>query len=139
MRSRSESGAAAVEMAFMTILLIWLVLGTVDMGRAISTNIALQEAAQAGVAHASFTEDATVATVKQTAIASTDTPSLTPDDIDVACVPVSRSQRDGARVRVVARHDLNLVTPLIGQVLGGSIELSKLVEAERFYDSCVGA
>lgn len=137
MNERHSLGAAAVEMAITLALLLWLVLGLIDMGRAIFTNIALQDAAQAAVSHAAFTEDASIASVESVAIASTDdSPTLTSADIDVACTLVPRASRDAARVRVVVSYDLDFITPLVGPAMGGSIQLTKLLEAERYFDDC---
>lgn len=133
-----ERGAAVVEMAFTVILLVWLVLGIVDVGRAIYTNIALEDAVQAGVAHAAFTPETDVSDVKNVAISSTDSITLTADEIQVACIEVEREPRDGSRVRVEAVHTMDFVTPLVGQALGGSIDLHKSAEAERFFESCDG-
>src|SRR5690554_1925723 len=43
-----ETGAAIVEMAFVTILLALLVCGVADLGRAVFTNIGVHDAAQEG-------------------------------------------------------------------------------------------
>lgn len=136
--SRSERGAAAVEMAITVVLLIWLVFGIVDVGRAIFTQIAVREAAQVGTSYASFTQAATVAEVETQVIASNDALPLVADDILVACQEVPRSDQDGSRVTVTVTHEIDLITPLVGNALGGSIELVHAAEAERYFSSCAG-
>lgn len=125
-------------MAFAVFLLLWLVLGIIDMGRAIFTNIALQEVTQAGVAHAAFTETVDASAVETVAIGSTDSLTLTGADIEIACQSVSRTDQNAAQVRVTTAYELDLITPLVGQALGGTIELTKTAEAERYFDSCSG-
>lgn len=133
-----DRGAAAVEMAFTVVLLIWLVFGIIDMGRAIFTNIAVQDAAQAAVAYASYTEGADTTGVEDAAIASSKSLALEPTHINVACAPVTRADRDSSRVRVVIEYPLEYLTPLVGSVLGDELTLTKTVEAERFHPSCDG-
>lgn len=136
MKTRRESGAAAVEMAFTLVLLIWLVLGIIDVGRAIFTNIALQDAVQAGVSYAAFTEDADPSDVANATIASTTSVDLTGADFDIDCYEVTRTDQDGTRVEVTITYELGYITPLVGQALGDTLDLSKHAETERFYPSC---
>lgn len=128
-----QKGAAAVEMAFATLLLIWLVLGVVDVGRAIITDIGLKEAVQAGAHHFAFTETATGADAETVAVASTETPTLAAGDITATCFPVTRNGQNYGTVTVSATHDLELITPIVGAALGGTIELSEIAEAERYF------
>lgn len=123
-------------MAFMTIFLLILVTGIIDIGRAIFTNISIQEAAQEGAFYGSFEEAATASQIRQRAVDSTSSPSLDIDKITVKCATASKSIKNGARVSVTVDHRLDLITPFVGQWLGGVLDLSKTAEAERFFDSC---
>lgn len=132
----NERGAAVVEMAFMTIFLLILVTGIIDLGRAIYTNISIQEAAQEGAFYASFEEGVTVGQVTQRVVDSTSSPAIDPGDVSVGCVTETKSKKNGTRVTVTVDYKLDLVTPLVGQWLGGSLDLQKRVEAERFFETC---
>jgi hypothetical protein len=120
-------GAAAVEMAFVVVLLLWLVLGVVDVGRVILTRLALEDAVHADAA-----------SVEAVTIGSTDSITLTGAEIQVACMEVTREPKPASRVRVEVVHTVDYLTPLVGPALGGSIDLHETAEAERFAESCDG-
>lgn len=131
-------GAAAVEMAISFVLLAWLIFGIVDVGRAIFTQIAVRDAAQSGASYAAFTETAATGDVEAQVILSNDALSLTATEIDVACQTVTRSDQNASQVRVTVRYALDLITPLVGNALGGTIDLEHSAEAERYFSSCAG-
>lgn len=131
-----ERGTATVEMAFMAIFLLILVTGIIDIGRAIFTNISIQEAAQEGAYYSAFEPTVTVAQIQQRAVDSTSSPALSIADVAVVCVPEAKSIRNGARVTVTVSHELDLITPFLSQWWGGVIDLEKAAEAERFFDNC---
>lgn len=116
-----DRGAAAVEMAFMTMLLVLLVCGVVDLGRAIYSYIGIQDAAQEGARYAAYNPgDAGV--IKARAADSTDYPVLDPvNDIQVACGPPGAA---GDTIVVTVSAELDYITPVIGGLLGGTIDLS---------------
>jgi len=134
-RLPNQGGAAAVEMAFTLLLLLWMAFGVIDIGRAIFTDIGLKEAAQASAHHFAFTEGADGASAATVGANSTTTPSLVPGDFDVECHPITRSSIPYGTVTVTATHDLDLITPIVGAALGGSLELTETAEAERYF-SC---
>ena len=123
-------------MAFMCFFLLILVTGIIDLGRAVFTNISIQEAAQEGAFYGAFESGATAAEIEQRAIDSTSSPTLTTDDVTVTCVAAGKSIKNGTRITVQVTHELELVTPFIGQWLGGSMDLEKTAEAERFFTDC---
>jgi Flp pilus assembly protein TadG len=125
-----------VEMAFVTVFLLILVMGIIDIGRALYTNISIQEAAQEGAYFGAFQDDATVAGIQQKAVNSTDSPALVAGDVTVNCTTVTKSKKNGTRVEVTVTHELDLVTPFVGQWLGGAMTLTKTAEAERFFSTC---
>ncbi|MGH8951500.1 MAG: TadE family protein, partial [Acidimicrobiia bacterium] len=63
-RLSPDRGAAAVEMAFVTMFLLVLLLGIVDVGRAIVANISVRDAVQDGASYFAYTRDATAAEVE---------------------------------------------------------------------------
>lgn len=116
----SERGAAAVEMALVTVLLFIMAAGIADLGRALFTYIGVQDAAQEGVLFGSY-EPGNTAEIEQRAIDATDYPSLQPSDIVVVC----DSAPDPDVISVTVNHTVDLITPVVGQFLGGSLDLSK--------------
>ena len=136
--TKRERGAAAVEMAITLVLLVWLIFGIVDVGRAIFTQIAVRDAAQAGASYAAFTETAATGDVEAQVISSNDALPLTGTEIDVACQTVSRSDQNASQVRVTVQYGVDLITPLVGSALGGTIDLEHSAEAERYFSSCDG-
>lgn len=123
-------------MAFMAIFLLILVTGIIDIGRAIFTNISIQEAAQEGAFYSAFEPGVTVAQIEQRAVDSTSSPALSTSDVAVSCVTETKSKKNGSRVTVTVSHELNLITPFLSQWWGGVIDLEKTAEAERFFDTC---
>lgn len=132
----NEKGAAAVEMAFLTIFLVVLVTGIIDIGRAIYTDISVQEAAQEGAHYASFEEAATVAEIVDRTVNSTGSITIDPADVATTCTAVTRGKRNATRVTVTVDYTLGLITPVISDWFGGSLTLHKTAEVERFYESC---
>jgi Flp pilus assembly protein TadG len=133
---KRDRGAAAVEMAFMTMFLIILVTGIIDLGRALYTNISVQEAAQEGAFYGGFEEVVTKSDIVDRTVGSTGSITLDPTDVIVTCSAITRGKRNAARVQVDVSYDLNLITPVVGQWLGGTLTLNKTAEAERFYTDC---
>jgi Flp pilus assembly protein TadG len=133
---KRDRGAAAVEMAFMTMFLIILVTGIIDLGRAIYTNISVQEAAQEGAFYGGFEETVTKSDIVDRTVGSTGSITLDPADVVVTCNAITRGKRNAARVQVDVSYDLTLITPVVGQWLGGTLTLNKTAEAERFYTDC---
>lgn len=131
-----DRGAVTVETALLSIFILILLSGIIDLGRAVFNNISIQEAAQEGALYAAFEEDVTVAEIEARAAASTSSPQLTVDDVSVICETVAKSKRNSSRVTVTVSYDLDLVTPFVGEWLGGSISLEKAAESERFYPAC---
>lgn len=134
-----QKGAATVETALVSIFLLILVTGIIDLGRAVFNNISIQEAAQEGAFFGAFEEDVTVAEIETKSAASTSAPDLTVDNVAVECVPVTKTKRDGGELRVTVTYEMDLVTPFVGDWLGGSLTLEKTAESERFYPTCPGS
>jgi Flp pilus assembly protein TadG len=131
-----DRGAAAVEMAIASMFLLVLVLGIVDLGRAITTNISVRDAVQEGAMYGAFTRDVTTAEIDARVKASVSEPDLTTASITVYCEADPRDLQDGTRVRVEMIYDVDLITPIVGPALGGTITLEPTAEADRFYDTC---
>ncbi len=120
---RQERGAALVEMALTLVLLLFLVSGIADVGRLLFTNIGVQDAAQEGVAFDAFNRG-DVASTKARTVSATDYPSLSESDVQVVCT--------GSRVSVTVSHDVELMTPLIRNLLGETRTLSRTFTSDVF-------
>lgn len=129
-----DRGAAVVEMAFVTVLLVLLATGVADIGRALFTYIGVQDAAQEGAVYGSFKPTDGNAIVARV-IDSIDYPDLDPSNVAVSCP--DGSPTGGHRISVTVTHRVDLVTPLIGQMLGGFIDLTREFIGETFLEECL--
>lgn len=129
-----DRGAAAVEMAFVTMLLVLLVTGVADLGRVLFTYIGVQDAAQEGAVYGSF-EPSDEGEIVGRAIASIEYPTLDAGDVAVSCP--HGSPTGGNTIAVEVTHTVDLITPVIGQLLGSSIELSREFTGETYLGECL--
>jgi TadE-like protein len=125
-------------MAIVTMFLLVLLLGIVDVGRAIVANISVRDAAQDGASYFAYTRDATAADVEARVRVAVSSPDLSTGATTVAvyCEPDPRDLLDGSRIRIDVIHDVDMITPIMGPALGGEITLSPSAEADRFFDNC---
>jgi Flp pilus assembly protein TadG len=133
---KAERGAAMVEMAAVTLFLVLLVMGIVDLGRVIFTNISIRDAVQEGASYAAYTEDTTSDDIEDRIRTAVSSPDLTGATIALYCSPDPRNRQDGTRVRVEMTYDVSLITPIVGSMLGGTITLRPNAEVDRFYADC---
>lgn len=113
---RDERGAALVETAMVLTFLLIVVLGVVDFGRALAMHIAVRDASQEGSLVAAFAPAESTRIVDQTLDAGASVP-IEVADIAIIC------GFSPATVTVEVTHELDLVTPIIGPMFGGSISL----------------
>jgi Flp pilus assembly protein TadG len=125
-----------VETAIVSVVLIILVLGIVDMGRVIFTNISIRDAVQEGTSFAAYTENATADEISDRIRSAVSDPDLSTASISLFCSSDPRDLQDATRIRVDMTYDVDLVTPLIGSMFGGSFTLSPSAEADRFFVDC---
>lgn len=123
-------------MAVVSMFLLVLLLGIVDLGRAITTNISLRDAVQEGAMYGAFTPGVTASDIDARIRASVSEPDLSTASITVFCETDPRDLQDGTRVRVEMVYDLDLITPIVGPFLGGTITLDPSAEADRFFETC---
>lgn len=135
-RHSADRGAAAVETAIVSMFLLVLVLGIVDLGRAIATNISVRDAVQEGAMYGAFTPEVTALEIDARIRTSVSEPDLSSATITVFCETDPRDLQDGTRLRVDMAYDLDLITPIVGPALGGTITLDPSAEADRFFDTC---
>lgn len=121
-------------MAFTVVLLVMLVCGVVDLGRALFTYIGVQDAAQEGAIFGSF-KPADQAEIVDRVVGSVEYPQLTAMNVDVSCP--AGSPTGGHEIAVEVSYTVDLITPVIGQMLGGSIDLSRTFTGETFLSECL--
>lgn len=117
----NDRGAALVETALVLPFIIILILGMVDLGRAIVTHVEIRDAAQEGAIFASFQPDNHNATI-QRILEVTDDPVIDPAKITIVCTPGAGPGGEEL-VKVTVQHDLSLITPIVGNWFGGTITL----------------
>lgn len=108
MRGKSERGAVAVEMALILPVLLLLVLGTIEFGRALNTQITLTHAAREGV--------------RVLAISGESGPSKSAAEdagtfLDPAQMIITASPDDctpGTQVTMTITYELNTITGIAG-------------------------
>jgi Flp pilus assembly protein TadG len=116
-------------MAIVTIFLFVLVAGIVDIGRALYAYIGVQEAAQEGAIFGSFDPNGDII---GRAIDAVEFP-----DLSAAGSSVAVTCPGGDLVEVTVTHDVDLITPIVGQWFGPTISLSRTVTGQVFVGSCV--
>lgn len=110
MKDDSERGAAAVEFAILLPLLLMLVLGTIEFGRAYNAQIILTNAARDGVRVMAINNNPTAATTAaQNAAASVSS------TIPTSAVTVSPTTcSTGTQVTVTLNYTLSTITGIAG-------------------------
>ncbi|WP_442959772.1 TadE/TadG family type IV pilus assembly protein [Pseudarthrobacter sp.] len=110
MREPSERGAAAVEFAILLPVLLMLVLGTIEFGRAYNAQITLTNAARDGVRVMAIANDPTGAkTAAQNAAASVST-TIPTSDITLTTNTCST----GNQVTLTIKYTLSTITGIAG-------------------------
>lgn len=110
MLDNSERGAAAVEFAILLPLLLMLVLGTIEFGRAYNAQITLTNAARDGVRYMAIAKDPAEAKKKaQTAAASVSSTIPTSDvTLSTEICPT------GDQVTLTIKYNLSTITGIAG-------------------------
>lgn len=107
MNRRSDLGAVAVETALVAaFVLVPLLAGVVDLGRALYVSITLEEVAQEAAVFAAF-EGADLTATKNQAVAATTFPGLEADDVSATCTAVPRLRAEGSDVTVTIDFELD--------------------------------
>lgn len=125
-----ERGAALVETAIVLPLLLLIAVGIADLGRAYSTLASVQEAAEEGAIYAAFHPD-DPAGARQASVGAVGFPPLELADVVVSCPGVDQ-------VAVTVSYSMPLITPIMSQIAGGSLNLTDTEVAHTLKsDPCV--
>ncbi len=129
---RIESGQSLTEFAFGVVILLILLVGIVDLGRAFFTYIALRDAAQEGAVYGSICP-LDVAAIESRLRSSSNTPVDLQNDsnVEVECHYISASGEtpcgsvvptpgNGIRIRVLYR-DFPITMPFMGTFIGTQV------------------
>ncbi|WP_247826896.1 TadE family protein [Arthrobacter antioxidans] len=113
---KCDRGAVAVEMALLLPVLILLLLGIMEFGRAFNTQVMLTNAAREGVRVMSISKDTTKATTSTITAAGTLSPALTATDIAIT-VPGATTTSPcpaGGAAAVTITYTLSTLTKIAG-------------------------
>lgn len=116
MNRADEQGVAAVELALLLPFLVTIVFGIAELGQALNTHKAVQEAVGEGVLYAAY-NPADASGARDRVVDAVSWPALTLAEVTVTC-PTAET----VTVTVVHQHDL--FTPIVGDLLGGQITMS---------------
>lgn len=128
----ASRGIALVEFSLVLPLLLVLALGAVDLGRGLISYVELEEAAQEGALYGSFAPSDP--SLIEARIRSSSTGLVNLSDPAAVDVVVDCPDAD-LEVGVTLQHTLQLFTPIVGQLLGGSIPLSARSVGTNFTDA----
>lgn len=122
---KREQGQGLVELALVAVMLIILVAGIADVGRAFFIHLALRDAAQEGAAYASVdpTNESEIEVRVRDAVGATIEPSLltitvTEDNPPNRCAGINPSSLRSNAMRVTVAYDMPLAVPFLGSILG---------------------
>ena len=128
---RSRRGLAEVEFATILPLLLILTLGIVDLGRGVIAYTELEQAAQEGAIYGSFAPSDPA--VIEARVRSSSGGLI--DMSDAALVAVSvECPADDKKVAVRLSYTLELITPIVAQMLGDTIALESRSVGTNFTD-----
>jgi len=130
-RSRRGAGQSLVEFALLAPVLITLLLGVVDVGRVVFAYIALQDAVTEGALYAAY-EPIPASAVIERVITSASHAEVKNATVSIACTTAPAP----GTITVTASYDLPLVTPVGGQIFGGSFHLTVRSVGTNFQGLC---
>jgi Flp pilus assembly protein TadG len=114
MRKRSERGAVAVEFALMAPVLILLLLGIMEFGRAYNVQISLSNAAREGVRVMAISNDQTAASRAVHAAVGTLNPALADTDIKFSASDGTSLCGGGKQMTLTISYTLSTMTGIAG-------------------------
>jgi Flp pilus assembly protein TadG len=119
MQTNRERGQALVEFAAVLVILMILVAGMLDLGRAFFVYMSLRDAAQEGATYASINPSDTTGIVNRVRSTSTKPVDLSNTALINVQVNPSGALCAGSGVEVVVEYPkFEITTPLLGSILG---------------------
>jgi len=115
-KMKREQGQSLVEMALLFPLLIMLMMGLLDIGRAYYVLVALNDAASEGASYASIFPSDVGGVQSRTAEASGGLVTIAPGDV---VVKYPATLRSGAPITVTIEHAMVLYTPFVNGLVAG--------------------
>jgi Flp pilus assembly protein TadG len=115
---------SALEVALLLPFLLLITMGIVDLGRIMYFQLGVQEAAQEGIVYASIEPDDPTGIVARTMEAMS-VPELAPGSTVVTCPSPTT-------VMVAVTHQIDLLTPVISQMVGGTFTASSEATTQVF-------
>jgi Flp pilus assembly protein TadG len=117
-RRPGQQGQSLVELAIMLPVLLLLLLGMAEFARLFSNYLTLSQAAREGarLAITGASDSAVIQRVRETA------PTLDPSQLTITITPAG-PRTSGSDVTVVLQYPVPLMTPIISQVVGGTVDL----------------
>ena len=110
-----RGGQSMIEFAFTLVILIIILMGIIDLGRAIFTYLALRDAAQEGASYASYNPFDTTGILNRVCGSSNTLNDLCAGpDLDIQ---INAAPPNGVRVRVLL-DNFSLITPFLGTIVG---------------------
>jgi Flp pilus assembly protein TadG len=113
-RLRDQSGASAVEFAFIVPLLILLVVGIAEFGRAFQVDSTLNAAAREGVRTMALQNDQAATRAMVQSVASSLNPAITDADITISPSACPLDSTGGTNVTVTIDYRLPFFTGFFG-------------------------
>lgn len=132
MNRRSQAGQSLVEVAFVLPVLLLILLGIFDFGRAVYAYNIVSNAAREGVrlAIVNQSETAIIAEARGSSI------GLDPATVGVTFSTCSPPVRIGCTATVTVQHQWSAITPFIGSIVGPiTLESTTDMPIERVYIS----
>lgn len=114
--SRSERGQSLTELALTSVILLTLMAGVLDIGRAYYTFLALRDAAAEGAAYGSF-EPTDHAEIENRVRRESPSGMISWDDATITINVIGQACRGGG-IEVTAEIDYTILTPFIGAIAG---------------------
>lgn len=116
MRRTSERGAVAVEFAILAPVLIMILLGIVEFGRAYNAQVSLSNAAREGVRVMAISKNVSSARTAAKAAAVSLNPPLADSNIAFSAAPASASSPcpTGSQMTVTISYTLSTITGIAG-------------------------
>lgn len=111
---RAGAGQSLVEVAMLMPLLVLILAGILDLGRAYMTLVALRDAAAEGAAYASLHPTYTTQIVQRAASSSSALVSLEPTMVDVAYI---EPPTPGMPITVSVSYPYRLLTPFVSGIV----------------------